>query len=75
MKRMAAQEPPAPQVNAPEETEFRDRLLGEDGAGGMESALGPDEGGERELVQPDQGEGDGFHDDIRFRNIVVSDEM
>jgi hypothetical protein len=75
MKRMAAQEPPAPEVNAPEEAVFRDRLLGVDGTGGVEAAAGPEEGRECELVQPDQGEGDGFHDDIRFRNIDVSDEM
>jgi hypothetical protein len=74
MKRMAAQKPPDSQVNALEEAILRDRLLGVDRTGGIEAAAAPEKGGERQLVQPDQGEGDGFHDDIRFRNIVVNAE-
>ena len=40
----------------------------------MVPATGAEEGGEGHLVQPDQEERGGFHDDIRFRKIVVNDE-
>jgi len=41
----------------------------------MVPAAAAEEGGKGHLVQPDQEERDGFHDDIRFRKIVVNDEM
>jgi hypothetical protein len=41
----------------------------------VETAVRAEEGGQGALVQPDQGEGDGFHDDIRLRKIVVMDEI
>lgn len=41
----------------------------------MEPATGAKEGREGQLVQSDQEEHGGFHDDIRFRKIIVNDEM
>jgi hypothetical protein len=40
----------------------------------MVPATGAEKGGEGHLVQPDQKERGGFHDDIRFRKIVVNDD-
>jgi len=40
----------------------------------MVPATGAEEGGEGQLVQPDQKERGGFHDNIRFLKIVVNDE-
>jgi len=41
----------------------------------MVPATGAEEGGKGQLVQPDQEKRHGFHDDIRFRKIVVNDKM
>jgi hypothetical protein len=71
---MAPEKPPEAQKGAPKEAVLRDGLLGIGGAGRVVPATGAEEGGENQLVQPDQEERDGFHDDIRFRKIVVNDE-
>jgi hypothetical protein len=63
---MAPQEPSGAQGKAAEEAVPLDGLMRIDGAGGVEPATGTEERRQGELVKPDQGEDDGFHDDIRF---------
>jgi hypothetical protein len=71
---MAPEKPPDAQEGAPEDTIFFNGFLSVDRASGMVPATGAEEGGEGQLVQPDQEQRCGFHDDIRFLKIVVNDD-
>jgi len=72
---MAPEKPPDAQGGSPQETVFFDGLMGVGRAGGMVTATVAEQGGKGQLVQPDQEERRGFHDDIRLRKIVVNDKM